>query len=209
MLRVLSGALKKEWYQRMGEYLEEAPSARYEQVLKSANTGPQHRTLSKCLIQEGSDPLNVNQAVNGSVTPERFSTFVPVDEVWIINQLVFFIKDSGGFDSGGWGNSGANPLVNGVKFGLVIDGVESFFGDGGTWKSHADLGNVTYDVVYQDWGSGDPFLSVKLDFQGMGAPIRLIGEQGDKIFMDIQDDLEYLVYQHGMAQGFIENKLFN
>lgn len=206
-LRILEGELKKDYYARTGEP-PEAPSARYEQIVKDASVGPQKRNLSRCMVEEGSDPINVNQAVNGSITPVRFSTPVPSDEIWIISQLIFLIRDTGDFDVGGWGNSQLSELTNGVKLGLVIDGVDYSISDG-TWRSHIDLGNTSFHVNYQNFGLGDSFLHMRLNFDEMGTKIRLDGSKGDKMYLDIQDDLTVIVYQHGMAQGHIENKLIS
>lgn len=202
-LRTLEGFKKKQYYEITGQ--DEPPDAEYEQIYKSAESGPQNAPFYKSLFS-GPPPIleTRNMAVDGSVTPVRFNLDVPVGQIFLVTRFVFIIRDSGSMDSGGWGNNGGSPLPNGMTVGVTLDGVDIDFTPI-PWTSHADLAGVAYDLTYHSWGSGDTFIVMRLTIAKTGTRIRLRGDRGDTFWMQVNDDLEYLVEQRCMCQGNIEN----
>lgn len=170
------------------------------------NDGRQQALIYKSAFRDG-EPQTIitrNQNVDGSVTPVRFKLSPPVGQTWQISRMVFLIRDDGVFDSGGWGNqSPASPLPNGMTIGLFIGGVE-YNQTPIPWTTVADLAGVAYDLSYNAFGQGDNFITVRLTFQKAGQNIRLNGDDGDFIWIDVNDDLTYLTEQRAMFQGFIE-----
>lgn len=100
-------------------------------------------------------------------------------------------------------NSG-NPLPNGVKVGLFIDGIE-YDQTPVPWKTVADLAGIAYDLTHHNFGQGAEFLVMRLTFNKAGQNIRLDGDNGDYLWMEVNDDLTYLLEQRAMVQGYIEH----
>ena len=144
-----------------------------------------------------------NQAVNGATTPVSFYIKPGAGEIIRIARLITSLRDSGSFDSGGWGNSGGLPLTNGIELFVKQGGVENNLTEEPI-RSHYDLASTSYDVSYNSWGSGDEFLTNRFTFTKSGQPIRLIGDNGDWLRVQINDDLSYLVDQRVDAQGYYE-----
>lgn len=166
--------------------------------------GKQQALVLKSVFKDGIETeANRNQAVDGSVTPVRFKQGPPPGEVWQFTRMLFAIRDGGSFDSGGWGNR-TSPLDNGVTAGVFINNTERNLTPI-PWKSHFDLAAISYDVDPQSFGQGDEYVVMRLTFTKAGQNIRLNGDNGDYVWIDINDDLEYLVEQRAMMQGFIEN----
>jgi len=199
-VRVLEGASKQEYYDIIG-----AENKRpYEQILKSSGTGPQLAPFYRSLFTgEAETAVSRNQNVDGSVTPVRFCLKPNPGEVLVMSRLIFIIRDGGGMDSGGWGNNGGSPLANGLRVGLSKGGVDTDFTPI-PWKSHVDLGGVAYDLTYHNWGSGNTWLTMRLTIAKSGTLLRLDSATDDCFWMDVQDDLTYLVEQRCMCQGVIE-----
>lgn len=151
------------------------------------------------------DATTRNQNVNGSITPVRFFIGPPAGEIWQLTRFIFIIRDTGAFDSGGWGNNGGAPLANGMTVGADFGSTELVFTPI-PWTSHADLAGVAYDVTHHSWGSGDEFVVMRLTMQKAGSNLRLVGDDGDNFWMQVNDDLSYLVEQRCMVQGFVEGK---
>ena len=145
-----------------------------------------------------------NQNVDGSTTPIDFYIKPGAGEVLRIARLITSIRDSGTFDSGGWGNNGGNPLNNGIELFVKQNGVENNFTEEPI-RSHYDLATTSYDLAHNNWGSGDEFAVSRFTFTKSGQPIRLIGDNGDWIRLRIADNLSYLVDQRVDAQGYYEN----
>lgn len=167
---------------------------------------PQQALIYQSLTLDGASPVtatNRNMNVDGSVTPKRFKIQPPAGQIWQLTRLMFVMRDTGSFDSGGWGNRTA-PLDDGVSVGLTINGAEYDLTPV-RWTSHVDLAGVAFDVNHQNYGAGDEYLSMRLTFSKAGQNLRLVGDDGDNFWMQVNDDLTYLVEQRAMLQGFIEN----
>jgi len=202
-LRMLEGVTKQGYY----DVLERENIRPHDQILKNEWTGPQLAPFYRSLFSDLNNQTAVtrNQNVDGSVTPVRFELDVKPDEILIMSQLIFSIRDSGTLDSGGWGNNGGVPLTNGMRVGGIFNGCPVCFTPI-TWKSHIDLANISHELTHHNWGQGDEFLTMKFDIAASGTRFRLRGDKGDRFWMDVQDDLTHLVEQRCICQGIIENK---
>jgi hypothetical protein len=204
-LRIVQDNAKQRYYDLLGK--ENKFPAREDMVNDSS--GPQNYPFYQSLFRQA--PFNIanrDMSVDGSVTPVRFSLNVPDGLIYIVHRLIFMIRDSNGMDVGGWGNSLGVPLDNGIRLGVTINGQDIDFTPI-PWTSHADLAAIAYDLVHQSWGQGDEFVAMRLDVTQVGTRVRLRGDRGDTLWMEIHDDLTYLTEQRMMVQGFIENAFLN
>ncbi len=174
---------------------------------QSSGNGKQQALIYKSMSLDGATPVtyvNRNQNIDGSVTPKRFKIQPPAGQTWQLTRMMFMMRDSGSFDSGGWGNNGGNPLANGMTVGLNINGTE-YNQTPVPWVTVADLAAVAYDVTHHNFGQGAEFLTMRLTFSKAGQNIRLVGDDGDFMWMDVNDNLTHLLEQRVMVQGYIEN----
>lgn len=168
---------------------------------------PQQTLIYRSMTLNGVTPvtaINRNMNIDGSSTTQRFRIGPPAGEVWQLTRMIFMMRDDGSFDSGGWGNNGGNPLTNGMTIGLNLDGVE-YDQTPVPWTTVADLGAVAYDLAQYSFGQGAEFLTMRLTFSKAGQNLRLIGDNSDYLWMDVNDNLTHLLEQRTMIQGYIEN----
>lgn len=189
MLRVLEGQAMLDYYDKTGQ----VPELDRMQITKSQFTGPQEGLFFQSLST--GYPIteeNRNMTVDGSVTPVRFTLHVPATQVYVMTGFTFLVRDEPSFDSGGWGNNGATPLPVGLTAGVTIGLVDYIFTPV-PWKTLADLASITCNVTYNDWGQGAAFLTMGLDLSCTKTSIRLDGSKGDTFWMQVNDDLTYLL----------------
>ena len=146
---------------------------------------------------------STNQNVNGSVTSVDFKVAPPAGKVYGIARLIASARDTGSFDSGGWGSNGGTPLTNGIQLFWKRSGVEINLTNISI-KSHYDLAALCFDVSQNSWGSGDEFINFRFTFLKSGQYLMLDGDQGDELIVRINDDLTYLVNQVVSIQGYQE-----
>ena len=168
------------------------------------NTGSQLPMFSKQLDTVGDGSGTKNMAVLGTLgTPVIYRLKPPAGEIWKIARLILYIRDAGAFDSGGWGNNLGSPLTNGIQV-VSYENAQEFHWLYPPVKSHGDIASVCHDLTYQDFGSGDAFITARWSFTKFGQYLRLHGDEGDELRILVQDDLTHLVEQAVTAQGFYE-----
>lgn len=165
------------------------------------NGGEMHPLIVHPLSDTGTITGSFNMAVNGSVTPQRFSIAPPSDRTYYITRIIFYLLDVGSFDSGGWGNNGGTPLTNGftpykVENGTTIQGLADAV------KSHGDLAALMYDITNAQWGSGAAWVTGRLTFTKIGYPVVLNGATSDSWYIDVRDDLTHLLEQKLTMEGY-------
>jgi len=170
-----------------------------------ASTGEKNIVFVKKLDTIGDGSGSESQNIDGSITPVVFKLKPPGGDIYNVTRIIFLIRDNASFDSGGWGALGGTPLSNGCVLGKVLDGTSY---SGFTLKSNADIAGLCFDIAHDSWGSGDEFLTARFTFTKLGAPIRLIGDNGDELNFTINDNLTGLTDQYITAEGYFENKLY-
>ena len=153
------------------------------------------------LVGDGSGSANMN--VNGSATPVTFLVKPSAGSVIKLARIITSIRDTGGFDSGGWGNNGGSPLTNGIELKWKRNSVLYNLTENPI-KSHFDLASYSYDFMHFNFGAGDEFVTNRFTFTKAGQYLTLDGNLGDELQVIINDDLTYLVDQRVSAQGYYE-----
>ncbi len=166
------------------------------------NTGSQKVLLSKTLDTIGNGTGTANMGVDGSGSPVAFKITPGAGEIYRISRLIFAIRDSGSFDSGGWGSNGGSPLTNGMLFHTTQNSTMTVLEP--AVKSHYDLAALCHDISHNSWGSGDEFLTARWTFIKFGQYMRLDGDTGDNFVVTVRDDLTHLVDQVVTIQGYVE-----
>lgn len=147
--------------------------------------------------------VNVNLAVNGSVTPVEFSFSPPDNNFGITRFIVTMFHDTAG-DDGKFGDLA--PLLNGVYTGLrekVLTGTPSeftVFYNTYNFKTNGDFANVSYDVTYNA-KTGNPqspgafSTRVRKSYGGQDKSngwIELLSNDDASLYFIVRDDLSAL-----------------
>lgn len=116
-------------------------------------------------VGDGSGSIELN--VDGSTTPVIFKIKPAPGEILYLSRLLWYLRDSGSLDSGGFGNGA--ELTNGIDFGFYFDvglpsegrypqQFEPITTNGG-WAKYCGP-----DVVPLTFGGGDEILSCRYSF---------------------------------------------
>ncbi len=151
-----------------------------------------------------------NSVANGdySSAPEEFFCQPAAGSVILVNRMIISIADAvGSFDAGNYGALAA--LTNGVQVKVLDDddNVLMDLTDAVPIKTNAQWGQLCFDVDLKDWGTigtGDGLLLVRWTFSKAGNPIRLVGDNGHRLAVILNDDLQGLTSQLFLIQGVIE-----
>ncbi len=152
---------------------------------------------------DGIRKVNVNMAVDGSVTPQEFKIEAETsltNALTHITRVIFEMTHNTAGDLGTFG--GIAALTNGVVV-RVYKGEFDFWKTITVWRTNADIKRDMYDVAFdaRSGGQGDYGTSGRATFTRFG----MIGEydptQGDFLELLIQDDLTGLLSFRMNAQG--------
>lgn len=173
---------------------------------------PQNR-LYRFLSDNGDGTGNIDAIGDYSATPYRLFCEPPAGQIFQLNRILITVKDTGSFDSGGYGNGIALPV--GLKAGLAVglpDGsLREDFLEGPPIKTNGDYHIwAGVDVAISSFGQGDEYLSVRWTFSKGGGidgePIFLDGDKGEKLFIEFNDDFTGLNQHLFQVQGILQFK---
>jgi len=166
------------------------------------NFGPQQPYLTRHLDTVGNGTGSFNMGVDGSVTPVVFKIAPGAGEVFHISRIIIYVQDSGSFDAVKWGNN--ITMTNGLSFGYVQNSVTISLVNGTPIKTSGEMAAFSFDIAHHAFGQGDEILVGRWSINKSGYTIRLIGDDGDSLFMTVNDDLTGLSEQNIIVQGFTE-----
>ena len=146
-------------------------------------------------VGDGSGSTDLN--VDGSTTPVIFKIVPTHGEILYLSRLLWYLRDTGSLDSGGFGNG--PELTNGIDFGFYYDvglpsegrypsQLEPITTNGG-WAKYCGP-----DVVPLTFGSGDEILSCRYSFyKDVGLEKQempwLAHDRLEEFWLIVQDDL--------------------
>lgn len=143
-------------------------------------------------------------AVNGSVTPVEFA-FTPDDTRRCeITRILFSIRDNGASGPDEFGAI-TNGITNGITLKTLDSGdvVTHDFLDGETIKTNGGFAEFSYDVENLGRGlSGDDIYAVRWTFGAAGEPLTFEPGSGQRLAIEVSDDLSSLVWFRVLVQGF-------
>jgi len=144
-----------------------------------------------------------NMAVDGSSVNKVFSIAPSSTQVFILERIIVYVEDNASLDSGGWGALGGSPLGNGFIMRRIQGGDTTNIPI--TIKSNGEMSSLCYDVSRNNWGAGNEFVVWRLSFNKFSNGIKLKGSKGDKYEWVVRDDIDGLVAQYIVCQGYIMN----
>lgn len=140
-------------------------------------------------VGDGTGSIDMN--VDGSTETKEFMVTAPDGYAYILHRLIWYMADTGSFDSGGFGNGSA--LTNGIDF-ILRDGVDVTLTKNLNIKKNSHIAAYSYDMTRHNWGSGDEFLVARFTFDRDGASLLL--NPGDSFVSEIKDDCSILTEFH-------------
>lgn len=160
--------------------------------------------VSDFLTGETTGDIQANKNYNTS--PEVFSFGPPAGEVWLVSELRVAISDAGDMSANEYGNTGG-LLANGYSVKVVDSSgdVVSLTGTP-TIQVNAGLNAVGSSTSFAVGVTGATSLLVAMDLAKAGAPVRLIGDKGEKVSVSFSDDLTGLTYHTFFCEGVKEER---
>lgn len=147
---------------------------------------------------DGTGLTNAN--VDGSITPVVFKLEARGDEDGLeVARLIAFVRDTGSFDSGSYGNGVA--MTNGITIGVydANDILLTDILDGKAILTNVDWKRASYDITVSTFGAGSEAMSIRWTFTAAGEPITL--RSGRYIGVTINDNLTGLQEHTFQFQG--------
>ena len=130
---------------------------------------------------------NIEMAVDGSTTPVLYKVTCPVGETYELHRVIVTVRDTGSFDTGGFGNGSA--LTNGIQV-LTNRPTRAIVEKDKTLqlpiKRNSDWGAYMYDAEVHTFGTGDQVFHGRYTFDQDGEPLKL--GPGDSLIVSIRDD---------------------
>jgi hypothetical protein len=165
----------------------------------------QKTPFAQLLSSNGDGTGTTNAKGNYSTgSPGIFYLQPPAGQVWCLTSLPILITDDGALDAGRYGD--ALVLTNGflleVKSGATV---KLDLCGGLPILTNADWGRCGATPFLIDWGVGDDSLAVILNFtQLYGLPLRLVGDNNDRLQLTVRDNTANIVSHYLQAMGYKE-----
>ena len=168
------------------------------------SNGPLKRPLYRLLDENGDGAGNTNANGDYSLAEGLFFIQPLPGEVMQISRMFIAVHDSGGMQAQEYGNLGS-ALANGITIRVSDDsGVITDLTSGISVVSNAEWGVHCYDVDLKSWGAGDDLLLVRWTFEEDGQPIRLVGDNNERLEAVFTDSLVGLIHHRFIVRGKYE-----
>ena len=167
------------------------------------NDGAVQQNLFRYLDTVGDGSGTKDAVGNYAGAVEEFKIVPAAGEVMRIHRLIVSAIDTTGMDADKYGNG--ITLTNGIfvktknASGTILD-----LTDGEPILTNGAWAHLCYDADVKTWGSGNDHLVVRWTFSKSGAPIRLVGDDGEYLSVDLNDSFAGLLGHFFMVQGVYE-----
>jgi hypothetical protein len=156
---------------------------------------------------DGTGTNNANgdyRAVPDGTGEEIFFIQPAPGEIFRIERMIVSVRDSAGFRADKYGDI-SGGLSTGIEIRVQSDGgtIVSLT-NGINIKTNGDWAGVCYDANLYKEGSGDDYLAVRWTFSRAGYPLRLVGDDNERLEIVLNDNLSGLVHHYFQVQGYIE-----
>lgn len=169
------------------------------------NNGPKSQTFSS-LLTNSTGAVEATADYSSTGSNHTFTIAPSTGEIIDINRMLTFVRDTGAFAAEKYGYMTA--FTNGIEIrkadstsstGTLIDLTDSY-----PIKTNTDWARVCYDATISDFGVGDQYLHTRWTFAKSGAPIRLVGDNGEFLEVSLHDSCTGLNQHNFTVQGFYE-----
>lgn len=168
-----------------------------------ATLGTQRTIISRYLDTNGDGTGTKNFIGNHAATVAFLAP--PAGQIFRVARLIVSIEDGTGIKAGLYG--GLSALPNGITITQEDDGGELVdFCDGVPIKTNGQWGQLCFDVDLKSWSASptEEMLLVRYTFLRAGQFVRLIGDNGGLLAVNLNDNFTGLLAHRFMAQGYLE-----
>lgn len=161
--------------------------------------------LNRFLDTVGNGTGTKNANGDYSLVEGIFRIDPPAGQVYHIRRMLVEVHDSAIANADDYGNI-AGGLTNGVNL-EIRDGSGTLhdFMDGIPVVRNSDWGHFCYDGTRRpSTGGGAETLNIRWSFDKAGQEVRLDGNLGEFLCVDLNDDLQGLIEHRFMVQGWVE-----
>ena len=134
-------------------------------------------------------------------SPVIFSIQPPPNTQYLISRLIIYVKDTGAFDSGFYGNG--IQLSNGITLRTKNDSqVITDYTAGMPVKINPDWRRLCDDSKMDDFGTGANVITASCTFTKYGYPILLNGNENERLEIVLYDDFSGLDEHLFLVNGY-------
>lgn len=157
-------------------------------------------------LDTNGDGTGTKQAIQNysaaGLGPKTFYIKPPTGLIYVINRMVVYWQDAISWRSDHYGKLGA-ALTKGIRVYIRSDKADPIeLTDGLPIKTNGNWKRLCHDAPESGYGAGDDDTSARWTFRHSGRPLVLRGDRGDRMDIDINDNLSGLSDQTFMVQGY-------
>ena len=172
--------------------------------------GPVPTPIYKFLTLDGDGVTkNANGDYSATGLGEKcFYIQPPAGQIYRITRMMILVRDvKNGFQPDHYGSIGELTagiqvkVTGGINQDVLID-----LTDGLPVNTNGNWGKFCFDaeILQSELGTDDSYLRARWTFERSGYPIRLVGDNSERLGVFLNDDLSGLVEHHFHVQGYIE-----
>jgi hypothetical protein len=169
------------------------------------NIGAKPTPLYRYLDTDGDGTGTKNANGDYSGGEEIFYIQPPAGQIYNLNRMIVTVYDTTVIQAEEYGNLGA-ALGTGIVIRVSDDnGVLLDLTDGIPITTNAEWTQLCYDADVKAWGSGNELVTVRWTFVKAGYPLRLVGDNNERLEVVLNDALDGLLSHYFMVQGYEES----
>lgn len=162
--------------------------------------GPVPTPIYRHLDTNGDGTGTKNAVGNYAAAATSFFIQPAPGEIFRIQRMLVNVHDDQKFKAEEYGN-----ILNGLGTGIVVRACGVDLTDGVPVKTNGDWGVHCFDAELYSAAAGQgDYLRVRWTFANAGYPIRLVGDDNDRLEVILNDDFSTLDHQYFTVQGYIE-----
>lgn len=137
-----------------------------------------------------------------SAATEIFYLQPAAGEIFHVTRLLVYIEDAGPFNMDNYGGL-AGALANGITVRIQDDsGTILDLTDGIPIDHNGAWSRVCYDADPINYGSGNDAVAARWTFERSGVPVRLVGDNNERLEIVLNDNFTGLAEHTFLFQGF-------
>ena len=169
--------------------------------------GPVPTPIYRYLDTNGDGTGTKNATGNYAAAATSFFIQPAPGEIFRIQRMIVSVHDEQKFKPEEYGNLSA--LTNGIFVRVSNNGTTLDLTDGVPVKTNGGWGALCFDAeLYSAAAGNGDYLRVRWTFAASGYPIRLVGDNNDRLEVVLNDDFNNngngLIDQYFQVQGYIE-----
>ncbi len=125
-------------------------------------------------------------------------------EIFIVHRVIFFVQDDPNWQAEEYANTGG-VLSPGISLQWRVDDFSApayvDFTAGNPITTNGEWQALCHDWSRAAYGTGDDAASARFSFDKFGPPLRLVGDNNDRLTLVLNDDLSGITKHRMLAEG--------